>query len=300
MTAVAKVDDNPSVAQYISRLQPEIARALPKGMDADRIARLALTVVRQSDIEAMKVRKPENSLANCSPQSFAGALLTSSALGLEPGVNGEAYLVPYKGECTLIIGYQGFAKLFWQHPLAKYLDAQAVHERDHFEYEYGLLQYLKHRPAEGNRGPITHYWAMAQLSTGASAFVVLTADEVKALRGGKVGPSGKIPDPMHWMERKTALRQLFKLLPKSTNLSAALAVDAQRGSVLAEREVAGSIANQESFAELPPSVEDEARDQGRRDAAQRVTDAEILGEPSDDDFALINAEAAADPQNKGN
>jgi recombination protein RecT len=189
----ARTDDNPSVAQYITRLQPEIARALPKGMNADRIARLALTVVRQSDIEARKARKPENSLANCTPESFAGALLTASALGLEPGVNGEAYLVPYKGECTLIVGYQGFAKLFWQHPLAKHLDAHAVYERDEFDYAYGLNQYLRHKPARGDRGKITDYYAVAELSTGATAFVVLSADEVKKLRGGKVGPSGKIP-----------------------------------------------------------------------------------------------------------
>jgi recombination protein RecT len=190
-------------------------RALPKHMDADRLARLALTVVRQSDIEAHKARKPENSLARCTPESFAGALLTAAALGLEPGVNQEAYLVPYKGECTLIVGYQGFAKLFWQHPLAKHLDAHAVHAKDDFDYAYGLAQYLRHKPAKGERGKITHYYAVAELSTGASAFVVLTADEVKKLRGGKVGPSGNIPDPMHWMERKTALRQLVKLLPKS-------------------------------------------------------------------------------------
>jgi putative phage-type endonuclease len=111
--------------------------------DADRIARLALTVVRQ-----------DPKLAECSPESFAGALLTASALGLEPGVNGEAYLVPTRRECTLIVGYQGYAKLFWQHPLAKHLDAQAVHANDEFDYAYGLEPYLTHKPAKGDRGPV--------------------------------------------------------------------------------------------------------------------------------------------------
>ncbi len=187
MTEIATTTEQPrTVMQMVQALGPEIQRALPKGMDADRIARLALTVIRQSDIEARKIRKPENSLANCSPESFAGALLTASALGLEPGVNGECYLVPYKGECTLIVGYQGLARLFWQHPLAKHIDAQAVHVNDDFDYGYGLAQYLRHKPAAGERGKITHYWAAAELSTGASAFVVLTVDEVKALRGGRV------------------------------------------------------------------------------------------------------------------
>jgi recombination protein RecT len=290
-TDVATRDNVTVVSQFITRLQPEIARALPKGLDADRIARLALTVVRQSDIEARKARKPENSLANCSVESFGGALLTAAALGLEPGVNGEAYLVPYKGECTLIVGYQGYAKLFWQHPLAAHLDAHAVHENDEFDFGYGLAQYLRHKPARGrDRGAVTDYYAVAELSTGASAFVVLTVDEVKKLRGGRVGPSGKIPDPLHWMERKTALRQLFKLLPKSANTSAAIAVDEQRGSVLAERGVAAAIDAGDPLPALPPTVT-----QGR-DETDAVTVDEITGELVDDADAAAQAEFEAEQQ----
>ena len=294
----AKPDENaaPTIAQLITRLQPEIARALPKHMDADRIGRLALTVLRQSDIEARKARKPENSLANCTPESFAGALLTAAALGLEPGINQEAYLVPYKGECTLIVGYQGYAKLFWQHPLAKHLDAHAVHENDDFDYAYGIAQFLRHKPARANRGKITDYYAVAELSTGASAFVVLSADEVKALRGGKVGPSGKIPDPQHWMERKTALRQLVKLLPKSANLNAALAVDEQPGTVLATREVPAAITAGDPFPALPPTAALDATPTDLVTAAEIVNTqtGEVTTAPTAEDLAALNAEATAD------
>lgn len=227
-------EERPSVGAMIQQLRPELQRALPRGMDADRLARIALTVVRR-----------DPNLAKCNPYSFAGALLTAAQLGLEPGVGGEAYLVPYKGECTLIIGYQGFAKLFWQHPLAKHLDAQAVHENDEFDYAYGLGQYLRHKPAHGDRGKVTDYYAVAELTTGGSAFVVLSADEVKRLRGGKVGTSGGIADPMHWMERKTALRQLVKMLPKSAELNRALDADEKPGSELR--------ADTEPSAALPPA-----------------------------------------------
>ena len=148
----------PSIATLIAQMQPEIQRALPKGMDGDRIARLALTVVRQN---------PQ--LANASPASFAGALLTAAALGLEPGVNGEAYLVPYKRECQLIIGYQGYAKLFWNNPLARHIDAQAVYANDEFDYAYGTEPFLRHKPAKGDRGDLVAYYAVASLSTGGSS-----------------------------------------------------------------------------------------------------------------------------------
>lgn len=225
----------PTIAQVITRMQGEIARALPKHMDADRMARLALTVVR---------RTPK--LAECTPASFAGALLTAAALGLEPGVNDEAYLVPYEDrragivECQLIIGYKGLTKLFYQHPMARHIDAQVVYEHDTFDYQYGTNPYLAHKPARGDRGVVECYYAVASLSNGASAFVVLSPEDVKALRQGKVGPDPKFKagDPMHWLERKTAIRQLVKLLPKSVTLAAAVEADERTGTDLRRNPVA--------------------------------------------------------------
>ena len=222
--------DRPTIGAMIQQLKPEIGRALPRGMDADRMARLALTVLRQTP-----------KLAKCNPQSFAGALLTAAALGLEPGVNGEAYLVPYGQECQFIIGYQGYCKLFWQNPLARHIDAQAVYANDDFDYAYGLEPRLVHRPAKGERGEVIYFYAVATLSTGGSSFVVLTPAEVRKLRGGKTGTSGNIADPMLWMERKTVLRQLIKTLPRSTQLNAAMTTDEAMGSTLRSQKVSESL-----------------------------------------------------------
>jgi recombination protein RecT len=153
-------------------------------------------------------------------------------------VEGESYLVPYKGECTLIVGYKGYNKLYWQHPLARHLDAQAVREADEFDYAYGLDPFLRHKPGRGDRGKVTDYYAVAQLATGARMFVVLSPEEVRALRRGKTGPSGDIPDPQGWMERKTVLRQLFKLTPKSRTLARAIESDEVGGHTLRQRQIA--------------------------------------------------------------
>jgi recombination protein RecT len=235
-TEVAQTEDRPaSIAQFLDALVPQLQRALPKGMSGDRLARIALTQVRL-----------QPKLAACNPQSFAGALLTAAQLGLEPHVNGEAYLVPYGRECQLIIGYQGYAKLFWQHPLARHLDAQTVFENDEFDWSLGLSPHLYHKPARGDRGKPIYYYAVVALTTGASEFVVLTPEEVKELRG-KEGPNGGVKDPQRWMERKTPLRQLAKLIPKSPNLSLALEADERMGTELQARlPMAG---------ELPPAAE---------------------------------------------
>ncbi|WP_327139372.1 recombinase RecT [Nocardia sp. NBC_01327] len=211
-----------TIFQAIQAVQGQLTLALPKHLDAQRIARLALTAVRKN-----------RDLAMCSPESFAGALLTSSALGLEPDVNGECYLVPFRDkgewECQLIVGYQGYSKLFYQSPTGAHLDAHTVYEGDDFDYEYGTASFLRHKPTRGDRGDVIFYYATARLTTGSTHFVVLTPEEVKELRNGRVGPKGKIADPQRWMEKKTCIRQVLKPLPKSPLLGVAVTVDERDG-----------------------------------------------------------------------
>lgn len=196
-----------TTAALLKVLTPEIARALPRGMDPDRLARLVTTEVRKSrNAKAAGIAK--QSLEDCTHESFAGALLTSSALGLEPGVNGECYLVPYRDsrrgvvECQLIIGYQGVVKLFWQHPRARGVQVEWVGANDHFVHEDGLNPVLIHKKAAGDRGEPVAFWAVVKVADADPIVTVLTAAEVKDLRRGKVGSSGDIKDPQHWMERK--------------------------------------------------------------------------------------------------
>jgi recombination protein RecT len=232
---VAKKADG--VGSLLKVLTPEIQRALPQGMDADRIARLFFTEVRKSR-NAKAAGTAQHSLDECTAESITGALLTSSALGLEPGINGECYLIPYRDnkrrvvECQFIMGYQGIVKLFWQHPRAARIDAQTVYSSDQFTYSKGLRPTLEHIPVEDNEAVPTHYYGIVEVTGAQPLWDVFTAGQVKLLRRGKVGSSGNIPDPMRWMERKTALKQVLKLAPKTTRLDLALTADEQTGREL--------------------------------------------------------------------
>jgi recombination protein RecT len=219
-----------TIAQFIDQMKDEIARALPAHLNADRLARIMLTEVRRTPL-----------LAHCTQQSFGGAIMTCAQLGLEPGVTGEAYLVPFKNgrmskdagrdvlEVQLIIGYQGMAKLFWQSPLAKSLDAQAVYENDEFEFAYGLEPKLVHVPTlADDRGKPKAYYAVATLVNGGSAFIVMSPADIEKIRKrARAGERYDSPWKTDYdaMARKTCLRQLFKLLPKSAVLAQAMAQD---------------------------------------------------------------------------
>jgi len=204
-------DGKPSLRQLIDRMRPEIARALPKHMDPDRIARIAITLVGGNQ-----------QLAACTSESFLGALMTAAQLGLEPGPLGEAYLVPYGRTVTFIPGYKGLIKLAWQSQQLKHIDAHEVYEADEFDFAYGLNPFLEHKPARGKkRGKVTDVYAVATFLNGGSAFVVMSVDDVEEIRArSKASKNGPWVTDWNAMAKKTALRQLAKFLPMSTELRA--------------------------------------------------------------------------------
>lgn len=212
----------------VQRYEPIIAATLPKHLNGDRMARLVLNSCR---------KVPD--LLEATPESLVGSVLSIAALGLDIDVAGEAWVIPFKDrkkritEASPIIGYQGWSKLYYQHPLAADLAAHAVYEGDEFDYELGTDGFIRHKPKRGplkDRGEPLYYYAIARLTNGHRHFEVLTPDEVRELRGGRTGPKGDIADPQRWMERKTVLRQVLKLAPRSTMVNHALTVDEKPGS----------------------------------------------------------------------
>lgn len=197
-----------NLAQMIEQMKPQLARALPKHMDPDRLARIALTVLRQT---------PQ--LARCTPQSFLGALMTSAQLGLEPGPLGESYLVPYGDTVTFIPGYRGLVKLAWQSGQMRSISAHTVNEHDEFEYAYGLEPALRHKPALTGRGAVIAVYAAAVMKDGGSAFVVLSREDVENIRlRSRAAKNGPWVTDWDAMARKTAVRQLIRWLPLSSEL----------------------------------------------------------------------------------
>ncbi|MGC9541580.1 recombination protein RecT [Streptomyces sp. UG1] len=222
-TTRGAVAQQPNLVQFVQSMRGEIARALPAHVaNPERIARIALTELRRVE-----------HLAECTQESFGGALMTCAQLGLEPGgALGEAYLLPFWNkrvrayEVQLVIGYQGMIRLFWQHPAAAGLAAHTVYENDEFEFEYGLDPVLRHKPARSDRGRPTDYYAVAKMANGGSAFVVMSVEDVEAIRQrSKSRDSGPWSTDYDAMARKTVIRQLFKLLPKSPELARAVAHD---------------------------------------------------------------------------
>lgn len=217
-SGVERTEDKPTLAQLIDRMRPEIERALPSHLTADRMARIATTVLRQTP-----------ALAQCTPESFLGALMTASQLGLEPGPLGEAYLVPFGRVCTFIAGYRGLIKLAYQSDRIASIYAESVHEHDYFKRVYGTARRIEHEPPPLGqaRGAAIAWYAVAKLKDGSDpVFVVLDRAEVDAIRArSRASGNGPWVTDYNAMAKKSCVRQLSKWVPLSPELASALAHD---------------------------------------------------------------------------
>lgn len=209
-----KADD---IRALLEKAKPQIALALPRHLSADRMLRIAMTSIR---------RTPK--LLACNQQSLLGAIMQAAQLGLEcDGVLGHAYLVPFKDEVQLIIGYKGLIDLARRSGQLSTIYARVVHAKDQFEYAYGLVERLEHIPSrEVDPGEIVAVYAVAHLKDGGRQFEVMTAAEVGKIRersrAKDDGPWVTDPEEMH---KKTSLRRLCKMLPASVELARAVALD---------------------------------------------------------------------------
>lgn len=255
------------LVSLLQKMGPEIQRALPKHISPDRMARIAITALRTG-----------RDLMLCTAPSFAGCVMVAAQLGLEVNTPlGHAYLIarkskylpPDQRECTLIVGYQGYIELARRSGLVSTVYAYAVRDGDDFGYKLGLEPDVHHVPSEDagrEERAITHVYAVAKMKDSEErVFVVLTRAQVEARRRRSTASgSGPWVTDYEAMCLKTAVRALWKWLPKSTEVQKADAVDAVSEGTAA---LASSFdpmvtdALQKHGLELPPDAEPEAQPQ---------------------------------------
>ena len=209
----------------LAQQESQFADALAgTGIKPEHFKRVALTAIRASDM-----------LQQADYVSLMAAVMATAQLGLEPhGPLGQAYLVPFRNnkekrvDVTLIIGYQGLIELAYRSGRVMSLVAHVVHEHDQFDYELGTNERIVHRPESGDRGEVVGAYAIAKLVGGGQVFDFMTAADIHKRRDrSKAGDSGPWKTDYEAMCRKTAVRQLFKWLPASVEVQAALGADSQ-------------------------------------------------------------------------
>lgn len=202
---------------FMERLKPQIAVALPRHMNAERMARLALTAFStNADLQL------------CTPQSIAASIMTAAQLGLEPGVNGQGYLIPYKGVCSFVPGWKGLTDLVSRSGRATVWTG-IVYPGDKFEYQLGDSPFCRHVPGDGVEGDqFTHAYAIGRVRDASMPVIeVWTRSKVyKHLKQyNKVGARHYAlanENNLEMYARKVALLQVLKYMPASIELANAI------------------------------------------------------------------------------
>lgn len=204
-----------TIEAYLKKMGPQFAQAMPRHLNPERLTRIALTTIRTTP-----------ALLNCNVPSLLAAVMQAAQLGLEPGLIGHCYIIPYGKEATFIIGYKGMIDLARRSGQIVNIYAFCVYEKDVFEYELGLHPKLDHKPAKGDRGKLEYVYAVAHFKDGGYQFEVMDVHEIEKRRGrSKASKNGPWVTDYEEMAKKTVIRHMWKYLPISVEIMSAAEKD---------------------------------------------------------------------------
>lgn len=217
-----------TIDDYIKQMAPAMAEAMPKHMDVDRLTRLTMTTIRTT---------PQ--LREADVASLLGAVMQAAQLGLEPGLLGQCYLLPFKNnkkgitEVQFIIGYKGMIDLARRSGHIQSIYAHSVYENDEFEYELGLESNLKHKPTmDADKGKFIGAYAVAHFKDGGYQFEFMSKADIEKRKGrSKAAGSNYSPWATDYeeMAKKTVVRHMWKYLPISVEMQQQVAYDEGTG-----------------------------------------------------------------------
>ncbi len=226
------VHPNAALAAYLEKHRDQLVAALPAHLTPERMMRLATTALSTSP-----------KLRQCDSASLIAAVVTASQLGLEIGVGGQAFLVPYKDRngdhhAQLVPGWQGLVDLVARAGKASVWTG-AVYAGDAFDFELGSAPYLRHKPL-GERNPDNLQFVYAVGSIKDTAHPIIECWPIAQVwahrdefnRQGGDHYSFRFPE---MYARKVVLLQVVKYLPKSVQLIEAMDLSANDDGIAALR-----------------------------------------------------------------
>lgn len=252
-----KPEDFPAMLKVWTK---QIANALPRHMGEERFCRIALTEFRKSE-----------QLQKADPLSVFAANLQAAQTGLEVGVLGQGWIVPYWDKdlkcyiAQFIPGWQGLVDLVNRAGNA-WVCTGGVFDGDTFDYALGDRPFVNHRPGgEDDPTKLTHVYAVGRVK-GAEWPVVevwpigkVWKHRDRYNKQGKAHYSYKNPE---MYARKVPLLQVLKYMPKSPELQRAIVMN-DKGEIGGQRFDSPKAALDGEFTTIPGGQDnDDSGDRG--------------------------------------
>lgn len=206
-----------NLSNFMDKIKGQMALALPKHLTADRMTRLALTAFSTSP-----------ALQKCSHQSIAASIMTAAQLGLEPGINGQCYLIPYKDTCTLVPGWRGLVDLVARSGRATVFTGVIFKDQEYTFTDGAKRDLVIHNETDlEDPADITHAYAIGWVQGSEMPIIELwriSKIEKHFKKWNKVGSRHYAHANWEMYARKIPLLQVIKYLPMSIELANAVDV----------------------------------------------------------------------------
>jgi recombination protein RecT len=202
---------------FMDKFKPQLALAIPKHLSADRMSRLALTAFSTN-----------SALQNCDPKSIAASIMTAGQLGLEPGVNGQGYLIPYKTTCTFVPGWKGLVDLVSRSGRGTVYTGVIFKDQEYTFVDGARRDLIIHNETDlDDPEDITHAYAIGWVKDASLPIIELwTVAKIRKHRDkyNKVGTKHYSFRDWEMYARKIPLLQVLKYMPQSIEMSNAITV----------------------------------------------------------------------------
>lgn len=268
-------------SNFMDKLKPQMALALPKHLTADRMTRLALTAFSTSE-----------ALQRCTTKSIAASIMTAGQLGLEPGVNGSGFLVPYGTTCTFVPGWKGLVDLVSRSGRGTVFTGVIFKDQEYTFVDGAKRDLIIHNETDlDDPADITHAYAIGWVKDATMPIIELwRVSKIKKHRDkyNKQGTKHYSYRDWEMYARKVPLLQVIKYMPCSIEVANAVALsdaaDRGRGAVIeggfvVEEEAPDGIDTQTGEITPPPAqiehqqpamiIPQQVRQQERGDAEWR-------------------------------
>lgn len=206
-----------SLSTYLDKIIPQLDRVLPKHMSSERMARLLLTAFSTTP-----------ALRECTFKSLAASLMTAGHLGLEPGVNGAGFLVPYKTTCNFVPGWKGLVDLVSRSGRGTVYTGVIYSDQKYTFTDGARRDLVVHNESSlDDFSEATHVYAIGWVKDSAMPIIDLwsTAKVFKHRdRYNKVGQKHYSYKNPEMYARKEPLLQILKYMPSSVELSNAISL----------------------------------------------------------------------------
>lgn len=282
MSAIANQNGNNAIAELrnqFTKLQPQLALALPAHVQPDRFIRIVMTAVQQNP-----------ALVKCDRESLFGACMKAAQDGLLPDGR-EAFLNCYfsKRDNKYTASYQpmigGILKKIRQSGELKQLSAAVVRQGDEFSYSVDETgEHFRHVPGMDNDdAPVTCVYAAVWTKDGGVYFKVMSVGQIEKARAvSRAKDSGPWVDWWDEMALKTVIRNLAKRLPMSAEIEQVIQrvddltdlppITSEHGKALGTAALKARMLEQQALPALPESLLDFDEQTGEIAQPETVSD----------------------------